>query len=143
MVELEYFLVCRSIAVDIDSDDLTLCNVLEDVFPLYIPDFIDNVAAVSSWRFSADERKDYQAILKVTLPGEGEPAEFPMNFAEDRSRYRAIQTIRSVPIEAPGQLIFEVFLNGHRAATHHVTIHPPFSQGDNDRGASVAGTSTE
>src|SRR5688500_16182 len=105
MIELEYFVVCRSISRDIDTDDLTLCGVLEDVFPLYLPDFLDHVAIVSSWRFSdEDAGNDHQALLKVSLPGDPDIAEFPMNFAEARTRYRAVQTLRSIPIEAVGQM---------------------------------------
>lgn len=125
MPDLEYFLVCRSVAIDVDTDEWTFGGVLEDIIPDEFPYFLDKVVAISTWRVSGPEKElDFQAVLRVFIPGETEGAEFPMNFARGESRYRALQYVVGIPLERPGTLIFEVLLNGIHAASHHVEIHP-------------------
>src|SRR4051812_32567012 len=125
MATLEYFVVCRSISVDLDNDELTLGGVLEDIAPDFMPYLLDRMFAISSWRVDESEvEKDHQAILRVTLPGD-EPFDFPMNLAPGRTRYRAIQSVASIFLEQTGEIICEVLLNGSHAASHHITIHPP------------------
>ena len=47
-----------------------------------------------------------------------------MNLSHLAHRCRAIQGILDIPIDGPGDITFEVLLNGEHAATHTVKIHP-------------------
>ena len=47
-----------------------------------------------------------------------------MNLARDVHRCRAIQSVLEIPVEGPGESVFEVLLNGVHGATHTVKIHP-------------------
>jgi len=126
MARLEFFIVCRSVSVDIDTDEITLSQVIEDIFAEDFPQHVAKIMAVSSWEMASDEwDKDFQAILRVTVPGEHQGREFPMNLSRGRRRYRAIQSISQIPLPCPGDLKVEVLLNGKHAATHIVTVHPP------------------
>ena len=127
MPALEYFVVCRSVSFDVDTDEVTLSNVVEDV---HLDDdgtaVLPRVVAVSSWNVGdGDESRDYQTLLRITLPGEAKGADFPVNLDKQRHRHRAIITIIGVPLTKSGELLFEVFLNAHREATHKVIVHPP------------------
>jgi hypothetical protein len=146
MARLEYFIVCRSVAVDIDTDEITLANVLEDVFLEESPTYVlPRIVAVSSWELSAEEMGGaFQAMLGVVLPG-GKPVRFPMNLARGRLRYRAIQGVLNIPLDQPGKLAFEVQLNGDHSAWHYVTVHPAAvrrKNESNDPGAVGPATST-
>jgi hypothetical protein len=135
MPDLEYFVVCRSASVDLDTDELTLSNVLSDVFPEFIPTYLEKAVAVSCWRFqSEDVGTDYQASLRIELPQGGVSDPFPMNLSEHRSSILAMQTVVFIPLDKPGTIIFRVSLNGVEAATHHVTIHPQSDEPATDSG---------
>lgn len=131
MPKLEYFVVCRSIATEVDSDELTLSNVLEDVVTDGFPDYLPKLMAISVWRIEDDEIEgDFQAMLYVTPPG-NERADFAMNLVRGRKRHRAIQTVYNVPLDGPGELLCEVTLNGKDGASHVITIHDaPWSKTD-------------
>jgi hypothetical protein len=125
MAELEYFLVCRSVASDIENNELSFHGVLEDFYPIALPTVIPRIVAISAWRADADEAKlDLQAILRVFLPSETEGVDFAMNLAPGRMRHRALQALYDVPVDIPGDLRCEVMLNGKHQATHIITIHP-------------------
>ena len=47
-----------------------------------------------------------------------------MNFSRGRRRYRAVQTVMNIPLDQPGDLQFEVILNGQHVAIHTVVVHP-------------------
>lgn len=124
MPALEYFLVCRAIQRDILTDEVSLISVLEDVAPEAFPHVIARAVAVSLWNLAADEPpQGMQATLVVKVPGQP-PVSFPMNFSQQASRYRAVQGVLDIPIAGPGELVFEVLLNGTHAASHSVRIHP-------------------
>lgn len=128
MPSLEYFLVCRSASIDVHSNELTLSSVLEDV---YLDDeghgYISKAVAVGAWNLSGDDiRLDFQALLRVKVPGqEGEGSDFPVNLVKGRHRLRALISIEGIPIETPGELTFELLLNSKHAARHRVIVHEP------------------
>lgn len=125
MPQLEYFLVCRSVMKDMNTDEMSFIHVLEDVAPEAYPHIIPSVTAISLWNIDPEEAgTDYQATLIVTTPGE-EPVPFEMNLSKGRMRYRAIQTVLSIPISTAGFLTFEVLLNRKHVATHKVVLHDP------------------
>jgi hypothetical protein len=125
MPRLEYFLVCRSVMKDLNTDEITFAHVLEDVFLDAKPHIIRSAVAISVWNIEAEDTKvDYQATLVVKVPGYADVS-FPMNFSGGRHRYRAVQVVQDIPLHQPGALQFEVKLNGQHSATHTVTVHPP------------------
>jgi hypothetical protein len=83
--------------------------------------------AVSAWNLRPEERgKDYQVSLRIHCPG-GEvlksSEDFAVNFAAGECRHRIFQDIRGLEVKQPGELKFEVLLNGQQQATHTVTVH--------------------
>ena len=121
-VSLEYFIVCKDVShSDADTNKIALFRVAEDVFPPSFPYQLPKVIAVSSWNIKHDEiNLDFQVILRVTLPGQSAPLDFPMNLSKGRLRYRSIQGLLEIPIAEAGDLRFEVLLNRAHAPAHMV-----------------------
>jgi hypothetical protein len=79
--------------------------------------------AVSLWNLQpSEERRDYQATLIVKVPGKPD-VPFAMNFSHEADRCRAVQGVLGISVDGPGEIKFEVRLNGIHAATHTVKIH--------------------
>jgi len=109
----------------VNTNEISFINVLEDITPEAFPYVIPRAIAVSLWNFQqGEEKQDYQAILVAKIPGRPDVA-FPMNFSFGVHRCRAIQGVLEIPVDAPGDVTFEVRLNGEHAASHTVKIHPP------------------
>jgi len=127
MPSLEFFVVCRNVSMDVETDEVTLANVIEDV---YLDEdgkaFLSQAAAVSSWNLGeGDTPTDSQTILRITRPGETEGSDFSTNLQIGRHRYRGISVVTDIPLDKPGLLLFELFLNAKHAAGHTVIVHPP------------------
>ena len=128
MPSLEYFVVADSISVDQDSDRISLFHIVEEVSATDLPARVPRPVAVSSWRVQPEEYgRDFQVTLKIHRPWEEkQPAyqEFAINFTAERERHRMHHFVVGLPIRQPGDLEFEVLLNGEHAARHIVTIRP-------------------
>jgi hypothetical protein len=125
MPNLEYFLVCRSVQEDKNTGEMSFINVIEDIAPEAYPLQIPKAIAVSLWNFQpGEETTEYQATLVIKLPGNVHGIPFPMNFSKGVNRCKAIQGVIDIPLDAPGDLIFEVLLNSAHQATHTVKVHP-------------------
>ena len=88
------------------------------------PLLITKCAAVSLWRLeTGDEERDWQVIVRITLPGQG-PQDFPTNFRARAGtlRHRVTQRIYGLPLLEQGEVRFELLLNGEHAADHIVTV---------------------
>jgi hypothetical protein len=126
MPTLEYFIVCRSVSIDIDTDEVSLSNVLEDLFldedgKALLP----RIVAISAWNLDDSELStDFQTILAIRRPGESKSKDFPMNLSHGRKRHRAMATIVDIPLDNSGELLFQVLLNGTHQASHKVFVHP-------------------
>jgi hypothetical protein len=124
MAKLEYFIVCESTSVDAENNRISLFHVLEDIFPDQFPYFLPRIEAVSLWNLDPEDKDtDFQAALEIRLPGVSEGVKFPMNLSRGRMRYRAALAVGNIPLSRPGELSFEVTLNGTHGATHIVTVH--------------------
>lgn len=106
------------------------CHVLEDIHilaPGQPPGIIlTQLVAVSCWnREPGDEDKDFQATLRIHAPNQekqSDPQEFAINFRMERPRYRLSLRIQGMPKLEPGQLKFELLLNGQHRAWHTVNV---------------------
>ncbi len=124
MAKLEYFIVCESSSVDAEKNRISLFHILEDIFPDKFPYEISKLDAVSLWNLEpADLDTDFQATLAISVPGIERVVEVPLNLSRGYMRHRAAVTITGIPIICPGELLFEVKLNGAHGATHIVYIH--------------------
>ena len=125
MPRLEYFVVCESIAIDGETNRVSLFNIIEDIEPVSkgTPGpILAQMVAVSCWnQQERDENEDFQVILRIHGK---ETKDFPMNFRMERPRQRLIQRLQGVPAMEPGHLRFELLLNGRHAADHVVAVHP-------------------
>ncbi len=139
MARLEYFIVCRAVSIDIDTDEITLSQVVEDVFVEEFPQHLPKITAVSSWELAENELEtDFQALLQVTIPGSSSAQSFPMNFRRGSRRYRAMQGILEIPLHTSGDLKVDVLLNGSHAASHIVAIHPAGTGGFESLGSKLS-----
>jgi hypothetical protein len=124
MATLEYFIVCESTSVDAENNQISMFHVLDDIFPDKLPFILPRADAVCLWNLGPDdEGTDFQATLTISPPGAVKPAEFRMNLSRGHMRYRAAVSVTSIPLLIPGELRFEVKLNGAHGATHIVRIH--------------------
>lgn len=125
MPRLEYFLVCESISTDKDTNRVSLFNIIEGVrvLPPGTPGHIlAQFVAVSCWNSEpGDENKDFQAILRINAPG-ADPKDFEINFTMERPRQRLCIHIQGIPELEPGELKFEMLLNGEYVASHTVNV---------------------
>ena len=128
MPKLEYFLVCESVSIDQETNRVSLFNIIEDIQPATRGTsgvIIVQLVAASCWiRAPGDEDKDFQAILRIHA-SEEEPKDFAMNFRMEKPRQRLSLRIQGAPQSKPGNLRFELLLNGQHAAEHTVVVHPP------------------
>jgi hypothetical protein len=125
MARLEYFIVCATTSIDVQTNSISLFNVLDDVFLDDNAGLLPSLEAVCLWHLDPeDEGVDYQAKLRITLP-DGTGSDFRMNLARAprRNRLRAIQGIRMIPLEGPGEIRLEILLNDQHEASHTISVH--------------------
>jgi hypothetical protein len=129
MPNLEYFLLCESIAVDQDTNRISLFNVLED-FEITPPNeakerrtiVLGQFVAVALFNRAQDDgENEFEACLKIHATGQAEK-EHKIGFRMERNRQRIIMRfIGMPPVGEDGVLRFELMLNGNHCATH--TVH--------------------
>jgi hypothetical protein len=126
MPKLEYFLVCESISIDQETNRVSVFNIVEEVAPIKARPtgpIVPQVVALACWnREPGDENKDFQATLRIHAPEE-KAKDFPVNFKMEKPRYRLSLRLQGVPALKPGQLRFEMLLNGKHAAEHTILVH--------------------
>jgi hypothetical protein len=127
MPKLEYFVVAESASIDRDRDQVSIFNILEDIFiPKSEPKIIRELVAISSWILDPEEEgKDFQASLKLEGPGPNNcpwNSEFFVNFTAEKHRVRLQFGLCRMPIDRPGNIIFVLTLNGHVEAHHIITV---------------------
>ena len=121
MPRLDYFVVAQGISVDQSTNSLSIFNVLEELRSPGFPILIPMLSAISVWIPEAeDDGRDFQCILRVTLPGE-ESRDIAHNFVIGRTRHRLIQRLQGVPIQRAGEIRMQLLLNG---ATMHDYVVP-------------------
>jgi hypothetical protein len=126
MPSLEYFILCEGAALDQLRNRPSFFHVIEQEivrqdFPWTIPQII----AFSSWLPGPEDAgRDFQVLLHVHVPGNETPGIFPKNFTQDRRRTRLLQSLYNLRLPQPGELRFELLLNGTLIATRSVAIGP-------------------
>ena len=126
MPELEYFIVAESVATDRERNTVSVFHVIEE-WACSLPAVVPKVVAVSSWRVSPEEiGRDFQVALDVQLPGgerlPREPNDMAVNFTAQSSGHRIYQTVTSLRIEAHGEIVFRILINGEHAATRVIRV---------------------
>lgn len=125
MAKLEYFLVCEGVSIDQESNRASLFNVLEEMSSKKFPATIVKIIAISAWnKEPEDEGIDYQVMLRVVVPGDSAPQEFPTNMLITKPRHRLVTTIVGIRVPDPGDVVFEILLNGKHIASHTVSVLP-------------------
>ena len=129
MPKLEYFLLCESVAVDQDTNRISLFNVLEDfqIAPpadgLHKPAYILSqfVAVALFNREDDDGEKEFEACLRFNLPND-QHSENKIKFRMERNRQRVLMRfVVMPPVGSDGVLRFELLLDGTSCASH--TVH--------------------
>ncbi len=126
MPKLEYFLVSDSLSVDQETNNVSLFGICEE-FTTTLPGQMPHVVATSSWLVdSTDRNEDFQATLRVRLDGESVSSkldDFKINFTTERDRHRIFHHVNGLKLSKPGELEFEILLDGKHQATHTLTVH--------------------
>jgi hypothetical protein len=131
-MELEFFAVSASIAIDQGTNSMSLFEILEEVRASSFPAMSPPCCAVSVWRVDpADWARDFQVLLRITPPGAHGAASVSSNMHPEEGirRHRAITRIAGIPVHEAGVIRFEVLLNGEHAAWHIADVlHEPGEQ---------------
>jgi hypothetical protein len=133
MPNLEFFVIAESVSVDQSTNRLSLFNILEELqqveitpgmeFPRGVLPFPQLVAA-TSWIVENEEHdRRYRVNLRLHPPGGGESVDLgQLEFLAERRRQRLLQIVVGCPICGPGEMRFEVLLDGVHKANHFVTV---------------------
>lgn len=122
MAKLEYFVVSQSVAVDQQTNRTSIFNVLETISAPKFPVNMDEATATALWRREpGDDGKDFQVLVRVS-GALVKPLESAANFRMEQSRHRIVVTILGLPIASPGDVKFELLLNGQHVAEHILTV---------------------
>jgi hypothetical protein len=122
MAKLEYFLVAQGASVDQRTNNVTLFNVLDEMRVRTFPATYPELVAVSSWNAEAgDTERDFQVAVRVSGAA-NDAIEFKRNLRIPGRRARVLLFFQGVPIKAPGQLLFELQLDGQYKASHLIDV---------------------
>ncbi|MCH7993975.1 MAG: hypothetical protein IIB57_05970 [Planctomycetes bacterium] len=69
-----------------------------------------------------DFGKDYQLTVRIKNPSGEDEKPNRINFTAEKRRQRFIAHLINFKIDGPGQLLFELVLNGEHLASHTVDI---------------------
>ncbi|MEQ1903874.1 MAG: hypothetical protein ABL888_06800 [Pirellulaceae bacterium] len=131
MPKVEYFLLCESVAVDQDTNRISLFNVLEDFQiappkdaaqkPAYI---LGQFVAVALFNREPDDGdKEFEACLRFKLPDD-QYSEHKISFRMERNRQRVLMRFVGMPpVGKHGVLQFELLLDGAHRAFHTVYLN--------------------
>jgi hypothetical protein len=126
MPDLEYLLVAESASVDQQTNRLSVFNMIEEFHAQGFPSLVPQLVVITLWsRLPGDEDKDFQQIIRLSLPG-GESKEFPRNFTMKNVRLRMFFGFQGAKLAQPGEFRVEVLLAGKSRATRviPVTLNP-------------------
>lgn len=123
MATLELFAISESIAVDNKTNRVSLFEILEEITVQGFPTFLPQCVSFALFNKQGEsEDKDMQAELIVTGPDGNSFPPFTANFNFRNPRHRVIQRFEGLPLNGPGELHFELKLNGEHQATHTVFV---------------------
>ena len=126
MATLDYFLIAESASIDRETNGVSVFSIIEDVSGT-LPVQLARLVAVSAWSIAPEDyQKDFQVTLRIPQPWKDtEPKHFDfcVNFTAERPRQRILQHVVSLPFHEPGELKFDLLLNGERVAQRTITVH--------------------
>lgn len=127
MLKLEFFLAAESFAVDKDSNQLSVFEVVEEIAAQSFPAHLLKAAAIACWNIPAEDRdKDYQAMLSLSLPNGQVDADFGnsrVNFQPTGRRHRVSWRIVGLSFDEPGEYVLRLALNGEHQAEHTIFVY--------------------
>jgi hypothetical protein len=127
MPKLEYFLIAESISVDRDFNEVSVFNILEEIFfPRGVQWTIPKLVACSAWICGDEDlHKDFQVSLEIAQKdknGQTRVDPYFMNFRADGTRQRVYLRYEYLPVYGVGDILFNLKLNGESRATHTITV---------------------
>lgn len=123
MARLEYFVVAQGVSIDQSTNQVSVFNILEDISSEDYPVVLDHCVALALWNAEdGDDGRDFQTVVRVTLP-DGNTHDAPANFTMRTPRHRSTLRIQGLPIPSPGEVRFDVELNGQHVASHTLNAH--------------------
>jgi hypothetical protein len=125
MARLEYFVVSESISVDVNHNTVSLFHILNGMQLFEFPGSIPRLAVASAWVFDDPEierKQEFQIRFEIRVPGARAPKIFRANMVAE-SRFENLHVeIQNVPVEGAGDIVFEVYLDDERQASHLLVV---------------------
>lgn len=120
---LEFFVVSESVSIDQLTNAASVFNILEaistDRFPIMLPMCV----AFALWRREGDDNEEHHSSLRITVPGQP-LQEHHTTFRLQKSRHRIVQRLGGLVL-SPGEVRFELMIDGQHAAEHIITVNQP------------------
>lgn len=128
MPSLEFFVVAESVAVDQNTNRLSVFNIVEEISAPRFPAVHPSLVAVTCLLLDQESEVglDFQLNLKLSLASVGGKIEdlgsFASNFTAQSVRHRILQEFRGLKLPTAGMLRVEQTLNGGHVASHMITV---------------------
>jgi len=104
-----FTIVARGHSVDVQTNNLTIYSVLEEIGAAELPFAIPQFGIVTLWRRQeGEEGVSFMQRTRLLDPDGAEVFNFETEFALHKRRHRSLGTVNMVPIEKAGQYLFEV-----------------------------------
>ncbi|MBI2388486.1 MAG: hypothetical protein HYV09_02615 [Deltaproteobacteria bacterium] len=122
MPTVEYFLVAESVSVDQTSNAVSVFNILEELRPARFPASLPLVVIVCALAIDATELGAEIDVTVRVRRTSGQVDELPASFKATGRRHRQISRLQGLPIEQPGELRFDLLVNGRLLASYVVIV---------------------
>lgn len=122
MPHLELFLVAEDVAIDQQTNRISVFNVLDTIDIPRAPVTIPKCCALAIWsKDDGDDDRDFQSTVTITL-ADGRTHRQETNFRMTTPRHRIVNRIVGLPVLAAGEIRFELLLNGAHVAWHELRV---------------------
>lgn len=121
-------LICaENVILDVQTNSISVINILEDITPAGFPFFIPRFSLVHFLERDPIDPPSIQINIKIILESE---TIFDMNQDanfQDKLRTRSMLTLGGLPIQRPGTLEVCITPNGIDPISYKIRIMPPIS----------------
>lgn len=123
MLDLEYFVVARSVSIDQLTNQVSVFNIIDEI-RVALPGTLGGVVAVASWNAEEDDKgNDYQITVRVQGVGAQPKEPLRLNVSSEGRRCRTIMHIQGIQVDKPGRIVLTLLINEEHKATHTIDVN--------------------